>query len=119
MLKIITLFVGFISFTIVSPAFADMTARQIIHAYETKDAMWSVEIGLIENGFSWANIDLDHKGVKLLYCSGHTFDGGTLESGALKMISVVQQYLKVHPENIDLPIGLVLLVALEDAYPCR
>jgi hypothetical protein len=97
---------------------ADMTARQIMHAYEASDQIWSVYIGLIVNGFEWANTDLKARGLTPLYCDDNKLKGDTLGQHAQVIIPYLGRYLAARPGNVDLPIGEVLLFALRESFPC-
>jgi hypothetical protein len=69
--------------------------------------------GIIE-GFLWANgkLTLDrHEGP--LFCQPQR-----LALAPEQELSILEEYVKGHPDDADLPLGLLARLALEDTFPC-
>jgi hypothetical protein len=72
----------------------------------------------IEEGLSWANSELKHKQKPLLYCQPDI----ALTNG--QIIDILDRYIGNHKESVNnMPpdsrrVGLFLLLALQEAFPC-
>jgi len=70
-------------------------------------------------GIEWANTELSIQGQSPLYCAP-----GKLAITTENFLQILQDYIEKKTEIIkslgpDLPIGLLLLKALQDAFPCK
>jgi hypothetical protein len=69
--------------------------------------------GIID-GFLWANAKLSlgrHEGP--IFCQPQKLDLTPEQE-----LSILEEYLKGHPEDADLPLGLLARLALEETVPC-
>jgi hypothetical protein len=67
----------------------------------------------IENGFGWANAQLNNKKQAPLYCPP-----GKLALADEQLLDTLRRYTAEHPTMEQKPYGMVLLFALQDVFPC-
>jgi hypothetical protein len=69
----------------------------------------------IMDGFLWANAKLSldrHEGP--IFCQPQKLDLTPEQE-----LSILEEYVKAHPEDVDLSLGLVARLALEETFPCQ
>lgn len=102
---------------VISPAIADgITGAQI--------AEWSDSYDRINDGRSHGT-DAMNSGMLM----GYVFGASDARAGVLicpsanvsggQLIAVVQKYVRSHPEKWDKPAGIIVALALIDAFPCQ
>jgi hypothetical protein len=103
-------------FLAVSPAQAEIDAETLLlnHARGTENAkaILAGMLGATENGLSWANIS--NEGQPRLYCVP-----AKLALTSAQDVGILRRYTLDHPDKKTLPYGLVLHLALKEAFPCR
>jgi hypothetical protein len=95
-----------------APAFAEDQVKDYLAARnKTADQIW---LQASESGLSWANAELANKpGAKQLYCSP-----GAMALTRIEVVRIFEGYIKKHPDTAELPLGLALKDAMEEAFPC-
>jgi hypothetical protein len=100
-------------------AVAEQDVNAALLAYDSGDATdrKSGEVAFVneENGIWWANSRLIFKKQQPLFCPP---DNSSALPGA-EMIEIVRRYAKENPKARYLPYGLVILMTLENAFPCK
>jgi hypothetical protein len=67
-----------------------------------------------QDGISWANTALNHRKQPPLYCQPDKLTITTLQ-----MIDMIRRTIKEKPKLGDYPLGMVVLVTLQDSFPCK
>jgi hypothetical protein len=101
-----------------SNGLADETADISFRAYQTLQgtdkAIKNAYIHGVFGGLDWANGTLAQiRHEKLLYCQPPK-----LKLTMDEEITILNEYVKRHPESADFPIGFVVELALEETFPC-
>ena len=95
------------------------TTRDLLYAYDTifdqkqRQVIESL-IGGMQDGLGWANAELFHRGQPVLYCQPDK-----LAITHHQMVDMVRREKKEKPGLGDLPLGGVVLHALQDTFPCK
>jgi hypothetical protein len=97
---------------IISPAFADPPAEQFLQSRD--DSQAALYITGIAVGFSWANAHLNQARQPLLFCAP---EHGAITYG--QMMDIMSSYVRDHRSAAAAPVGVTLMLALQDAYPCK
>jgi hypothetical protein len=97
---------------------ASARAEITVEAYLKKDPdlnfLNSVWLFGVQSGFAWANAENVNHGRPPMYCQPEHL---TITRG--QTISILDDFIKKNPAlPIDTEISLVLLLALQDAFPC-
>jgi hypothetical protein len=95
---------------------AEPSAERFLQLYDQArpELLYERMLGSTENGMSWSNTALEHEHGFRLYCAP--------EHMALvdqQVIAIMRQHVKDHPEDQGAPYGMVLLLALKEAFPCK
>jgi len=97
-----------------TPAHAELTARDVLREYDASNMTnWAFVAGVLI-GFQWSNGELEHTGKQKLFCQPE--DKTISVDDAMTTLRV---YIRKRPPFADMMAGLVLLQALEEAFPCR
>jgi len=99
-------------------AYAEPGAADIISVYNGKDAQARDKIALyvsgMAHGFGWINGEAKQNGQSPTFCQP-----GKLGLSSDIVIQLMSDYLKTHPQLKDQPFGLVAVLTLVDAFPCK
>jgi hypothetical protein len=93
---------------------SEITVKQF---RETKDETnFKIYINGVGRGFLWANVFLDRAGKPLLYCQPPK-----LALGSDNYIQLLTNYIddNKHEVKDDAVVEALLLLALQEAFPCR
>lgn len=71
-------------------------------------------IGGIGIGIEWANSALSVRGQQPLFCTPPK-----LATNAANNVSMLETYISAHQPKDDEPIGLILLLAYIETFPCK
>ena len=97
--------------------FDEMSAADLLSKYDGANAEGrecvQLVVGYTENGLSWANAYLQHKGEAPLYCQPER-----LALTAEQSIDILRRYVNDHPAARDKPFGLGLFDALQETFTC-
>jgi Rap1a immunity proteins len=100
-----------------SPAEAEMDAQTFLQNYDRGSLqdrqLYERILGSAENGISWANAAVGKEHGFHLYCPPD------IALADQQDVVIIRQYLSKHPDHRTYPYGLVLLVALEETFPCK
>lgn len=96
----------------ISPALADPPAEEFLQSRGTSDNV--LYITGIAVGFSWANAHLRQSRQPQLFCAP---EHGALTYG--QMMDIMSSYVRDHRSAGADPVGVTLMLALQDAYPCK
>ena len=104
-------------FFLVSSANAELRIKDYKRIKDTE--IFKTYILGVGVGVEWANTVVSNRGQSPLYCAP-----GKLAITTENFLQILQDYIEKNPEIIkplgpDLPIGLLLLKALQDAFPCK
>ena len=98
-------------------AFDEMSAAALLTKYDGANAEGrecvQLVVGYTENGLSWANAYLQHKGEAPLYCQPER-----LALTAEQSIDILRRYVNDHPAAGNEPFGLGLFDALQETFTC-
>jgi hypothetical protein len=92
-----------------SPLFA----QQALDRVHAGDDQISTYLGAEEDAFEWANTYQVMTGQRRLFCPPLKLaltDGQTTD--------ILSRFVEANPKDANVPVGLVLLYALQDAFPC-
>lgn len=107
---IITIF--FLLVIVFQPAHSEIALKSFNTA--KNNPTYRLYIGGVGVGLSWANIRMATKGIPPLYCQPES-----LALNSDNYISFIEQAVAKEPDlHQDMPIELILLDALVDAFPC-
>lgn len=99
----------------VGNAVAEQTAQSFIDEYdhESEDTRSTLEMYLLglANGFGWANAALEDG--KKLYCKPDTTGLGDRQA-----LDLLRRHVKANARLKDEQVGMVLLAALREKFPC-
>jgi len=94
----------------VSTFLRNYDAGTLTEKHRMSDYLSSIEIGM-----SWVNVYLaENRKERPLYCPPNT-----LAPTREQLVDVVRTELKGSPEEGSRPLGLVLMTALQKAFPCQ
>jgi hypothetical protein len=103
-----------------NPSIDPSKARNVLHAYDTiynpiERGLLEAEIGGMQIGVLWAStmVQVDRKQPPL-YCQS-----GKLMLTKHQMLEMVRNTIKEDPGLGDYPLGMVVLVTLQDNFPCK
>lgn len=71
-------------------------------------------IGGMQLGLLWANVMLKSRGQPLLYCQP-----GHLTITDSQMLDMMRRAMKDNPKWGEFPVGMMVLVTLQQTFPCR
>lgn len=94
------------------PALADPPAEQFLQSRDDPEGV--LYFTGITVGFAWANARLRQLGEPQLFCAP--------EHGALnydQMMNIMSSYIRDHRSTAATPVGATLMLALQEAYPCK
>ena len=96
-----------------SPALSELSANDAIDRYRNNDAMLYQYVLGLGSALSWANSELAGSKRHPLFCIPVnvvlTVD---------QQIDILARHITHTPANGELPVGGVLLFALQEAFPC-
>ena len=100
-----------------TPASADLPTGQLMAYYEQGGEVRRLSlliVGGLSDGFLWSNVQLEMgRGEQKLFCLP---DDVALGSG--QVYDLVRRFVGKKPHYAGLPLGLSVLDALTDAFPC-
>ncbi|QCI67201.1 Rap1a/Tai family immunity protein [Phreatobacter stygius] len=98
----------------IGQAEANQTASQFLTSFRARDARSvSFLVGLTE-GFGWANAQLRASNQRMLFCAPRDVGFTPLQHA-----DILAAYLRRQPRRSDVDVGLVMLAALAEQFPCR
>lgn len=101
-----------------SPVHAETDSQTFLRTYDTVlgtgKKMLSDTLMWNENGFAWANASLQDRKAQPLYCSPENL---TLTGD--RLVDILRVQVTAHPLFGQMPFGMVLLLGLEQAFPCH
>jgi hypothetical protein len=93
-------------------------AARLISDYDSGDAQQrrNIEdtVHAMEGGMGWANLQAKQKGQAPFFCAPYVF-----HPSAEQLIDLIRHVVKNNPDAGKEPWELVLLLALEETYPCQ
>ena len=100
-------------------AHAEPDANKFLRDYDAATAaekrLMSEGLSRVELGMSWVNVFLtENRNERSVYCPPNT-----LALSGDQLVDVLRKEVKGTPEEASRPYGLVLLLALQKAYPCQ
>ena len=103
-------------FLIISPAKAgsEVSTRDMLNSYDKGASIAVAYLQGLRQGLEWANALNNTTHQRPLYCSPPKI-ALTLD----QYVSVTKDYLRKRPELNEQPVGLTMLLAAEEAFPCR
>lgn len=99
--------------TIPVPVQAEPTAGDVLPMLLKKDKSAVAVIMAYQNGMDWADTDVSYRTEKNLYCVPPK-----LSLTSDMVITVLTEWVGTDKDKLDLPLGMALLLANEDKYPC-
>ena len=94
-----------------------LTAAGLISDFDAADAQRRRNIGdtvqAMEAGMGWANLHSTAKGQEPIFCAPHVFHPSAEQS-----VDLIRRAVKNNPDAGKEPWEAVLLLALEETYPC-
>jgi hypothetical protein len=109
---------GMVTFVLTTQALAEMNANDFIARYQAGNAAQRAELAQhlsdISLGMNWTNafMFVNHK--FHLYCLP-----GSLVLTGDELADIVKRFVEKTPNDGIQPVGMILLFALRDAYPCE
>jgi hypothetical protein len=101
-----------------SPARAEMDAQTFLQHYDQAASenklIYERILGSAENGIAWASSSVAQDHGFNIYCPPQKIALVDQQD-----IAIMRQHLNAHPDHRNLPYGLVLLLALKEAFPCK
>ncbi|WP_175683849.1 hypothetical protein [Burkholderia cenocepacia] len=91
---------------------ADITVGTFKKTDHTNFTLLS-HIGGIGTGIEWANTALSVRGQQPLFCPPQK-----LATNAANNVSMLESFISAHQSKDDLPVGLILLQAYIETFPC-
>ena len=113
---LLTMAFGAFVFLNAGPVRAEPSARDLIEIIDKEDDVSALGEAILlglESAYSWSNATLGNRGGKLLYCQPENL---AITRSQLK--DIFERFVEEHNELADEPAGLVLLLALEETFPC-
>jgi hypothetical protein len=97
------------------PALAEMSGNEMIALFRKGDQREVVEfyLGGLTNGYSWANTALWSEGKTALFCSPER-----IVLAVDQELDILARHIERVPANGKVPVGLAMLRALREAFPC-
>ncbi|WP_374531860.1 hypothetical protein [Novosphingobium sp.] len=95
------------------PAQAEPTAADVLPLLAKKDKSAVAVIMAYQNGMDWADTDVNYRTEKNLYCIPPK-----LSLTTDMVIATLTDWVGTDKDKLDLPLGMALLLANEDKYPC-
>ena len=92
----------------------DFYQSQINSKKQTEVLLMKNYVRGVLDGTAWANADLVMSNKKPLYCQPENFALSTSNA-----IQIIDQKIKSTSPKKDLPIGMLLLLGLEETFPCK
>lgn len=116
MIRTTRLILALVIATVVTPARAEPSARDVISEFKAKVADTDIYVAGVEQGLSWYGTAISSQKRKELYCEPER-----LALTPDQDINIVSSYLQRRKDRsaYDAPFGMILLDALEDAFPCK
>jgi hypothetical protein len=71
-------------------------------------------LGATSNGISWASTKAMHDGQPGIFCTPNN-----LALADQQDIDILRRHVFSHPDHAKYPYGLVLLLALQETFPCK
>lgn len=97
-----------------APAHAEPTAGDTLPMLKQGDKVAIAVIMAYQNGMDWADTDIDYRTQKQLYCVPPK-----LSLTSDMVIATLNAWVEAdNKSRADLPLGMALLLANEDKYPC-
>lgn len=95
-----------------------LDAARLISEHDSADAQHRRDIENTvlaqQGGMGWANLHLIRKGQAPLFCTPHVSPPSAEQS-----IDLIKRFVKDNPDAGKEPWQVVLLLALEETYPCQ
>jgi hypothetical protein len=102
----------------IGPAFAEVDAQTFLKGYDGSGpddrATLARILGATENGIAWTISAVKHDHGIDVFCTPNK-----LALTDQQDVDILRRYVQVHPKDGTYPYGLVLLMALRDAFPCK
>jgi hypothetical protein len=97
-----------------TPAAAETSAREFLQMYASDDNQAAkIYLRGLHQGVSWSNTVLNYQKLPKLYCAPDTI---TLTDDQVQ--DVIRRLVEKEPLNGTYPIAMVMLKALQRAFPC-
>jgi hypothetical protein len=94
-----------------TPTHAELTAKQVV-ANEGSGQIRAITAGL-EHGISWYNSLMEQANLQL-YCQPRN-----LVFTVPYTLDILRRYLRHNSKAEDMPVGLAVILAFQNAFPCR
>jgi hypothetical protein len=107
-----------LAFTVVTgyaaPASAEMTLGEYKAVRKQSESAAEAWITAAENAYAWANAALKQNGAQPLYCAPDAFD---MSPEAL--LGFFTRYVELNGVTDDVYLALIVLLALQERFPCQ
>lgn len=113
MRKLMVLPAAILAAFLVSPAHAEADANTFLQQVGRGDQTTLYVLAAYEDGFSWANVVLEKRKVRALYCPPNK-----LALTADQDADILRRFVKDDAAAGAMPAGLALLLALSSTFPC-
>lgn len=105
-----------LAFTLATPVFAEVSAREAIALYRKGNKEISIFVDGLVAGFSWYNADMSQSEQGKLYCLPTKMAITTNQ-----VFSILEKYLESDIPDVetDFPVGVTILFAFKTTFPCQ
>jgi hypothetical protein len=97
---------------------AEASADRFLQIYDQanpKDKLiFGKVLGSAQNGMAWSNEALQQEHGFRLFCAPEH-----MAFVDQQVVAIMREFVKNHPERQGAPYGMVLLLALKEAFPCK
>lgn len=97
-----------------SSAVAEPTAKSFLDRIERGDTASRFFLMGAGNGLQWSNVALDYQHKPLLFCLPPK-----VALAAEQELDILKRYVHERPNTGDMSVGMVLMDAMIDAFPCH
>jgi hypothetical protein len=101
-----------------TPAAAEMDADVFLKYYDAANLenrqLYERILGATENGISWASAKAMNDGQRGIFCPPNKLALTDQQS-----VDILRRHVLAHTDHAKVPYGLVLLLALQETFPCK
>lgn len=88
-----------------------ITAQQAMDMKNSEISLYLIGVG---HGLSWANAILQNRKQPLIYC-----EPGNFAMVGQQYVGMLETFLKKRPDLKPEPAAVVMMMALQDVFPCK